>query len=160
MDADLISLEAMLAARDAADWAFWTMLATLSSAFATLFAACVALYAIGGWKKQEKTREIKQLKLSIFRFQMKVLHSRPFFSNGIKGEDEVNETMQLLKELDVVYECTITMHNYKLSEQASLIYSDLICSFNDYAAGKISQDEMLDAIIQIRLDNPLLNSSI
>lgn len=44
MDADLISYESMLAAQKAADWAYWSMVATWVSGIATFMAVALSLY--------------------------------------------------------------------------------------------------------------------
>ena len=51
MNADYISYESLVAAREAADWAFWSMIGTWLSALATLFAAIIAVLAIRSWRK-------------------------------------------------------------------------------------------------------------
>ncbi|MCR4457586.1 hypothetical protein [Pseudescherichia sp. L3] len=44
MDADIISLETMIATKDAAYWAFWSMIGTWISGIATFLAVCVSLH--------------------------------------------------------------------------------------------------------------------
>ncbi|WP_167347882.1 hypothetical protein [Leclercia adecarboxylata] len=53
MDSDSISLAAMLVAKEASNWAFWTMLASAVSAFAAVVTIVVAIYALNSWHKQE-----------------------------------------------------------------------------------------------------------
>lgn len=52
MDADIISYESMLAAQDAAKWAFLTMLGTCASAVATTIGVAVAICTLFSWRKQ------------------------------------------------------------------------------------------------------------
>ncbi|WP_410743094.1 hypothetical protein [Citrobacter freundii] len=44
MDANYISYESLLAARDSAQWAFWSMIGTWFSGIATFMAVCLTLY--------------------------------------------------------------------------------------------------------------------
>ncbi|EMH4072893.1 hypothetical protein RGJ01_001205 [Serratia marcescens] len=53
MCADFVSVESMIAARDAADWAFWTMIATWVTAIVTLVAVFIAWRGIHTWKEQQ-----------------------------------------------------------------------------------------------------------
>ncbi|ABP60918.1 hypothetical protein [Enterobacter sp. 638] len=53
MDSDSISLAAMLVAKEASNWAFWTMIASAVSAIASVGTIGVAIYALNSWHKQE-----------------------------------------------------------------------------------------------------------
>lgn len=160
MDADLISYESMLAARDSANWAFWGMVAAFISAAATACAVGVAVRAISGWKKQETAQEIKNINLSLFRFQMQVQLSRYEFNPKNKDLEEAKEAMSLLKGLDSVYECTITMHNKELQNQSSELYSELVDIFNDFVNGKINREEITKRLVAIRGSNPVLKTYV
>ncbi|MGM0512976.1 MAG: hypothetical protein ACQER3_09860 [Pseudomonadota bacterium] len=69
MDADTISYEAMLAAKESAHWAYVAMWATWFSGLTTLIAAIVALRAMNVWKKQERRSEKKALKTALINYR-------------------------------------------------------------------------------------------
>lgn len=53
MDSDSISLAAVLVAKEASNWAFWTMIASAVSAIAAAVTIGVAMVALSSWHKQE-----------------------------------------------------------------------------------------------------------
>lgn len=53
MDSDSISLAAVLVAKEASNWAFWTMIASAVSAIAAVGTIGVAIHALNSWHKQE-----------------------------------------------------------------------------------------------------------
>ncbi len=65
MNAEYISYEAMVAARDAADWAFCSMLGTWGSVLFTGGALIYANRALSTWRDQEKTKVKAEFKKSI-----------------------------------------------------------------------------------------------
>ncbi len=65
MNAEYISYEAMVAARDAADWAFWSMLGIWGSVLFTGGALIYANRALSTWRDQEKTKVKAEFKKSI-----------------------------------------------------------------------------------------------
>ncbi|MDC6111319.1 hypothetical protein [Serratia rubidaea] len=69
MDADLISYESMLVARDSANWAFWGMIAAWGSAFMSLITCGLACFALNTWKKQEQLKVKKDFKASLIQLR-------------------------------------------------------------------------------------------
>lgn len=53
MDSESISLAAVLVAKEASNWAFWTMVASSVSAIAAIGTIVVAMRALSSWHKQE-----------------------------------------------------------------------------------------------------------
>jgi hypothetical protein len=53
MDSNSISLATMLIAKEASNWAFWTMIASAVSAIAAIGTIVVAMCALSSWHKQE-----------------------------------------------------------------------------------------------------------
>jgi len=49
--------------------AFWSMIGTWFSGIATLVAAIAAFRALGTWKEQERIKDLKELKSSIFNYR-------------------------------------------------------------------------------------------
>lgn len=74
MDADLISYESMLAARDSADWAFWGMIAAYGSAIMSFLTFVLACFALNAWKQQEKLKVKKDFKESLIRLKHLLLY--------------------------------------------------------------------------------------
>ncbi|MGL9632054.1 hypothetical protein Q7I59_19745, partial [Escherichia coli] len=72
MDADFISFEAMLAAKDSAQWAYWGMWIALFSAITTFFAMVIGGITIFSWRKQEALKDKKAFVLSVLKFQKTV----------------------------------------------------------------------------------------
>ena len=69
MDANYIAYEALVASREAADWALWAALGTWFSGVITLVAACVAFKALQTWKQQEKHNGKKALKAALINYR-------------------------------------------------------------------------------------------
>lgn len=65
MDEKQIALEAMLAAKDSAHWAWWTMAATIFSVLISLGTLGMAFSALGTWRQQEMLKLKMEFKRSI-----------------------------------------------------------------------------------------------
>lgn len=65
MDSDLIAYEAMLAAKDSAEWAWWTMSAALATVFISLATLGFAYTALDSWREQEKLKLKMEFKRAI-----------------------------------------------------------------------------------------------
>ncbi|HGE8334825.1 TPA: hypothetical protein ACGD5E_000918 [Serratia marcescens] len=73
MDADLISYETMLATRDSAVWAFWTMLMAATSTLLSLATILIAIYALKTWKQQEILKAKMEFKKVLMQLRHVVL---------------------------------------------------------------------------------------
>ncbi len=73
MDADLISYETMLATRDSANWAFWTMLMAATSALLSFATILTAIYALKTWKQQEILKTKMEFKKALMELRTAVL---------------------------------------------------------------------------------------
>lgn len=69
MDANSISYESMIAAKEAATWAFWSMLATAGGLLVSILTLYVATRAIHTWKKQEILKIKMDFKKSLMRLK-------------------------------------------------------------------------------------------
>ncbi|MBJ8953633.1 hypothetical protein [Citrobacter braakii] len=69
MVVDYTSYASMLAARESADWAFWSMLATGGSFLVSALTLWVAIRAIHSWKKQEALKVKMDFKKSLMRLK-------------------------------------------------------------------------------------------
>lgn len=76
MDEKQIALEAMLAARDSAHWAWWTMAATIFSVLISLGTLGMAFSALGTWRQQEMLKLKMEFKRSILELSY-VLDTMP-----------------------------------------------------------------------------------
>lgn len=160
MDVNTIDYQTMLATKESASWMFWSMVATFISALATAFAATVAVRTINGWKKQETAKEIKNINLSVFRFQTKIQQSRYEFKSENKDVEEAKEAMSILMVLDGVYECTITMHNKEFQDKSSDLYLNLSAIYSDFVGGKANRNECVDRLLDLRKSNAVLRTFV
>ncbi|KZP80136.1 hypothetical protein A3460_05405 [Enterobacter roggenkampii] len=69
MAVDYTSYESMLAAREAANWAFWSMLVTAGGLLVSILTLYVATKAIHTWKKQEILKIKMDFKKSLMRLK-------------------------------------------------------------------------------------------
>lgn len=65
MDDKQVAFEAMVAARDSAHWAWWTMVATISSVIISLGTLGMAFSALNTWREQELLKLKMEFKRSI-----------------------------------------------------------------------------------------------
>lgn len=71
MDEKQIALEAMLAAKDSAHWAWWTMAATMFSVLISLSTLGMAFSALDTWRQQEMLK----LKMEFKRSILELIHA-------------------------------------------------------------------------------------
>lgn len=159
MDADLISYESMLAARDSANWAFWGMVASFCSVFATLFAAAVALKTISSWKYQARSQELKNFSLAVYNFQLSVIRGPEVEKGKQLNQDELEQIMHTYDALGAVYAATIMTHDTAIRAQTSTIFAKLAEIQEEYSEGKMSRNAAVDKIVKIRITDPLISSS-
>lgn len=76
MDANLISYESMLAAKESAYSAYWSMIFTAAVALSSLITVIVAIYAaliarkeVNSWKEQQKLTQLVRLKRAVFSYR-------------------------------------------------------------------------------------------
>lgn len=65
MDENYIAYQSLVAARESATWAFWSMIGTFSGIFVGLFTIFYAARALSTWREQEKTKLKMDFKKSI-----------------------------------------------------------------------------------------------
>ncbi|HEJ7150540.1 TPA: hypothetical protein SMI21_001874 [Serratia marcescens] len=159
MDADLISYESMLAARDSASWAFWGMIASFCSVIATLFTAYVALKTINSWKIQLRAQELKDFSLAAYGLQ-KAISNGPDIEKGKELNDsEFTEMMLTYDALEGVYRASLLTHDVTLRAQTSRLYNVFADIQKEYTDGEIGRREAVNKILKIRIEDPLLSSS-
>lgn len=76
MDTDSIAYASMLVSKEAANWAFWSMIAATIAAVASLvtsivtgIAALVAYRTMNAWRQQEDLKEKKLLKTALVKYR-------------------------------------------------------------------------------------------
>lgn len=159
MDADIISYESMLIARDAANWAFWGMVAAFCSAGATLLAAVIAFLTINSWKHQTRAQEVRNFILAVYNFHTSMIRT-PELELGKEPEDlEYELFMQTYKTLSSVYEASLMIQSAKVRGKTSAIFSKLSDVQTKYRNCEISKATAVDKILEIRNSSPLLKAS-
>jgi len=73
METNYIAYEALAASREAADWAFWSMIGTWFSVSITGFALIFAWKALSTWRDQEKNRVKADFKKAILAIRNTLL---------------------------------------------------------------------------------------
>lgn len=155
MDANYIAYETLVANRAAVEWAFWSMLGTWASVFATIVAAVVAGIAIFGWKRQEEAIELKNFRVSIYHYHSSMIRAP---ERNLPELDQIsfiglNETYNTLS---AVYISTLMMHRRKTREEASTIFNELAEIQLEYTSGKISNHEAEAKINHLRKNKRIL----
>ncbi|HBR4257287.1 TPA: hypothetical protein L9U77_005054 [Klebsiella pneumoniae] len=155
MNADYISYESLVAAREAADWAFWSMIGTWLSALATLFAAIIAVLAIRSWRKHEEALELKEFRVSAYNYNVALIRAPLYNSDDLSEHDfvAVQKTYFALNEFFV---STVRMHEKIARGKASLVYQKMANIQSRYIAGDITNQQADKEVLKIRTHDPLL----
>lgn len=69
MDSDIISYESMLAAKESANWAWWTMAASIATVLISLATLGIAYSALNSWKDQERLKIKLDFKKKLIEFE-------------------------------------------------------------------------------------------
>ena len=147
MNAEYISYESLLAARAAADWAFWSMIGAWISAAATLLAAIAGFFALNIWSKQEEVRELKDFRVAAFRYHNALIFA-PSYMN-------VKENDSHLATARTVYDSTLMMHGVKTRGNASRILNDISDIYERYRNSEISNMEAHAEVMKIIQTEPM-----
>lgn len=154
MNAEYISYESLLAARSAADWAFWSMLAGWVAAIATLIAAVIGFLAINAWSKQEEVRELKDFRVAAFRYHNSLLFA-PTHMNEKKNNSHMAMANIVFDEHQNLYVSTLMMHDVRTRSEASRILNRITDIYKRYRESEISNQEAHDEIMHIMMTEPL-----
>ena len=155
MNADYIQYESLIAARDAAYWAYLSMIGTWVSAIATLIAAVVAFWAIRGWRVQEEAHELKEFRISAYNYHNAMIRVPEYNSEDL-DELQFIAVQNAFNALNEIYMSTLKMHSKKTRGMASDIYSQFDSVFSKYREREISNFEAQEEIAKIRTHEPLL----
>lgn len=145
MEANYISYEALVASREAADWALWAMLGTWFSGVVTLVAACVAFLALRTWKQQEKHNERKALKSSLINYRNLLL----VMPVTLNPQDPNCRQLALLfqESMNQIYLCVTLMEvNLKTHEIGKEFYT-LFTRHSEYMRGEVSHEKVAELLL-------------
>lgn len=171
MDADLISFESMLAARDSASWAFWGMVATWSSLVVSVLTLALAYRALTSWKKQEELKVKQDFKASLFQLrsllrympdrieEYKLQQGREILSNpevnfqiGMHHE-KFTQRRNYAKDFERVEEgmqkclaCWMATENLLSGTKISQLWEDISIAYEEYELGKGQKAELTKKI--------------
>lgn len=159
MDADLISYESMLIARDSANWAYWSMIAAFCSAGATLVASIIALLTINSWKRQSRAQELKNFSLAVYNYHNSMIRAPNPHPSEHPNELEQQILNHTFNSLSSVYETTLMIHIAKTRAEASSLFLQLSEVHTKYLDHKITGREADNKILELRNTNRLLKSS-
>lgn len=133
----------------------WSMVAAWFSAIVTLVAAVAAIWALKGWKKQEEAKELKNLRVSVYKYNASLIFA-PELINKQLSDEELNSTKKVYDALQDIYIATLMMHDRNTRGGASSIYSS-ICNIHDkYTKGEITNKVAHDKVMKVRNSEPLL----
>lgn len=155
MNADYISYEALVAARKAAEWSYWSMIGTCISAIATLAAAVIGYLALSGWRKQEEAKELKDFRVAAYSYGNALIFS-PQYIHVINNEQDSNAARGVYDEIQKLYLTALAMHDFKSRSNASKIFNDISEIHKKYTKSEITNMEAHKAVMHIRQTEPLL----
>lgn len=151
MDTDLIAYEAMLAAKDSAEWAWWTMAAALATVFISLATLGLAYAALDSWREQEKLklkmefkRAVLELRYSLedipqawFYHQINIAKSRlrayPELASRIGDESQIYFLKQnLVKSFDEATKAWLMCGHLLQDENVNTTWKEFSRDFRPY----------------------------
>lgn len=154
MDADLISFESMLATKNAAEWAYWTMIGGFATAAFTLITTCVATYAaiiafktLHSWKEQEKQKQLVRLKRAVFSYREKI---ESIYKSSAEDNHKAffnNDVSQALTE--IFHELLLAgFEGTDRVEEA--LFNELFRVHSLYSQGEVRLQEVFFAVIELQ----------
>ncbi len=155
MDDNLISYESMLAAREAAEAAYWTMILTAAGVVASLFTLAFAIYAaktarheISSWREQQKLLQLVRLKRAVFCYRQK-LEENIFRAVDVDKFNEIlREELQPLLA-GIYHEFVLSGLDGKEGEQAQL-FRQLMDSHNLQMKGTANWPDVYDKAAKLQ----------
>lgn len=154
MNAEYISYESLIAARDAAEWGFWSMIGAWVSAMATLTAAIVGFLAINVWRKQEEAKELKDFRVAAFRYHNSLIFA-PQYMKVKENDSHMARAKNVFDEHQNLYVSTLMMHDVRTRGHASRILNNISDIYKRYRDSEISNHEAHEEIMQIIKTEPL-----
>lgn len=153
MNADLISFESMVAAKDSAQWAFWAMvfggvsaLATLVTTIVAIVAAFVAFKSMNAWREQEKINQLTRLKRAVFAYRAE-LEFLPVKHEEHRSSGFFNKMKSL--RADIFHELILCgLDNNELYEYKC--FEKLFISHERYFNGDESWRELFENVINFQ----------
>ncbi|WP_263752576.1 hypothetical protein [Kosakonia cowanii] len=139
MDADLISYETLLATRDSAEWARWTMVAAWISAIATSFTLFFAYRALSTWREQEKTKVKLDFRIAIKHLKSTLL-LMPLSLDRAELEEEREQVIAkwLFKDVDLI------VQQIETGEKNVQRFDALLAVFEDCTSAWLATEHLFD----------------
>lgn len=148
MDANYISYESLLAARDSAQWAYWSMWIALASSIFTSLALVVGWMSIVSWRRQEMLKDRKAFARLVLKYQ-KVIGLGPLTYSLNAPSVQFDLLTNTIVE---IYESALLMTNKKDRKKAVNVYLSLNVIYELLHQRKINSNEALTAVLKIRED--------
>ncbi|WP_406909206.1 hypothetical protein [Klebsiella oxytoca] len=103
MDANYIAYETLVANRNAAEWAFWSMIAAFISGTASVVTLIFAYRALTTWREQEKTKVKMEFRFAIKQLRVALLNM-PLDLDRDELEEEREQVIVrwLFKDVDLI----------------------------------------------------------
>ncbi|NDJ58045.1 hypothetical protein GWD52_13760 [Enterobacteriaceae bacterium 4M9] len=157
MDADIISIETMIATKQAAQWAFYSMLAAVASAGITGVTAWIAKSALNSWREQESVQEIKNFINAVYAFTNSFIDAPESMAPHIKlsSQDE-KKSLIVFEKLTFMSVCLSQMTNAQKKALAAQVYLDMAEINKKYREGKQDALESIEMASTLMAENEFL----
>lgn len=172
MDEKYIAYQVMVATREATNWAYWGMWATIASSLISFFTVVIAWRAIDTWKEQEKLKVKMDFKKSLmalktecynFPFHLDAAkvewgiqflnHSGPLTVNDMAALHEARKFKQFEKLFFYCCDSWVATEHLFLNSKISRDWSALVKSANEFIKGEISSTELQSKIHELYSQN-------
>lgn len=130
MDADLIAYEAMLAARESANWVYLGLWISLSAAVATFLATAAGVVVVFGWRNQEAFRDKKAFVISVLKLQQTIGLGPNKYQLTSEPIPETHPFSKLTFTLHQVYENVVTMTKKRIAPKLNKSIFSLVRSMS------------------------------
>ena len=151
MDADLIAYEAMLAARESANWAYLGLWISLSAAVSTFLATAAGVVVVFGWRNQEAFRDKKAFVISVLKLQQTIGLGPNKYQLTSEPIPETHPFSKLTFTLHQVYENVVTMTKKKDRAKAKQIYLQLSEVYESLSKGEVDREIALRVLFEIKV---------
>ncbi|WP_222890221.1 hypothetical protein [Enterobacter sp. C2] len=152
MDVNYIAYETLAANRDAADWAFWSMVGTWFSGVGTILAALFAAFSLNSWRKQDRAKSRREVKVALLKYSY-ALSDYPLDKNS---EDYLENRLKIYQALGNCVEKIILCEDKKfLRKYVNVKFSELQSVHREYVDdpnAKEKLQEMANTLATINIE--------
>ncbi len=157
MDADIVSVETMIATKEAAQWAFYSMLAALASAGVAAFTAWTAKSALNSWREQESVQEIKNFINAVYAFTNSFIDAPESLAPHIKlSARNEKKALVVFEKLTFMSACLSQMSNVDKKALAAQVYLSMAAIHKKYSYGEQDALESIKAASSLMAENDFL----